>query len=175
MFFKLFNFFVDLCLLRKAPQDLPASQSLFSLILVLSVLTGAAGVSDVIPGLSALAASALDAVIALVLLRLALTLKGYPNRFQQTATAIFGIGIILGLLAMPMQLGISEETMQGEMGGVIALAYLVLLGWVQVVIGHILRHALSVSLPLGIGLALTYSVISGTVIQMLFLQTPTPA
>jgi hypothetical protein len=171
VFFRLFNFFVDLCLLRRAPQDLPASSSLFASTLLLSVITGAIGVSDVLPSAQALLASVTDAVIVILLIRLALQLKGFQPRFLQTATAVFGIGIILGLMAMPLQLSISEESMQGEMGGLIALAYLLLLGWVQVAIGHILRHALSVSLPLGIGLALTYSLISGTVIQTLFLQS----
>ncbi len=169
MFFKLFNYFVDLCLLRKAPQDLPASTQLFAILLLLSVLVGAAGVSDMIPGVAAIAASMLDAVILLVLLKLALLVKKLDMRFLQAATAILGAGIILGLLAIPMQLAVGREVMESNMGAVIALVYLVLLVWMQVVIGHVMRHALNVSMPLGIGLALTYSVISGTVIQSLFI------
>jgi len=169
MLFKLFNFFVDLCLLRRAPQDLPASPYLFAVMLTVSVLVGAAGVSDMIPGIAALAASMLDAVIAMVLLKLLLRVKNFDNRFLQTATAVLGAGIILGLLAIPLQLSLNEEVMQSESGALVSLVYLLLLIWIQVVIGHILRHALSVSMLLGVGLALTYSIISGTVIQSVFL------
>lgn len=167
---KLFNFFVDICLLRRAPQDLPASGALFALVVLLSVAVGAVGVSDVIAGLAAFAAAMLDAVIAMVLLRLALMLKNHPGRFLQTATALFGSSIIMGLIALPLQLAIDDKA--EVVAPFVSVAYLFLLIWIQVIIGHILRHALDVSMMLGVGLALTYSVLSGVIIQSLFL---TPA
>ena len=165
---KLFNYFIDVCLLRRAPQDLPASTSLFVMVITMSVIVGAIGVSDVIPGISALAASMLDAVIIMVLLQLVLRVKNQPARFLQTATALFGSSTVLGLMALPLQLAVGDGSSEQAMAPMISVAYLVLLVWVQVVIGHILRHALNVSFMLGVGLALTYSVLSGTIIQSLF-------
>lgn len=168
---KLFNFFVDICLLRRAPQDLPASGALFAIVVLLSVAVGAVGVSDVIPGLAAFAAAMLDAVIAMVLLRLALMLKNHSGRFLQTATALFGSSIIMGLIALPLQLAVDDQA--EVVGPFVSVAYLFLLIWIQVIIGHILRHALGVSMMLGVGLALTYSVVSGVIIQSLFLTPAT--
>ena len=169
---KLFNFFLDVCLLRRAPQDLPASTSLFAVSVALSVIVGAIGVADVIKGVSALAAAMLDAVIALVMLRLVLMIQNHIARFLQTATAVFGSSVILGLIALPLQLVIGDAGNESPMAPFVSVAYLLLLIWVQVVIGHILRHALNISLSLGIGLALTYSIVSGVIIQTLFLNSP---
>ena len=168
---KLFNYFIDICLLRRAPQDLPASTPLFVISITLSVIVGAIGVADIIKGISALAASMLDAVIALVMLRLVLVIQNHSARFLQTATALFGSSLVLGLIALPLQLVVGDAGNESAMAPLVSMAYLVLLIWVQVVIGHILRHALNISLPLGIGLALTYSIVSGIIIQALFLNS----
>ena len=170
---KLFNFFVDLCLLRRAPQDLSASLPLFAITIFLSVVIGAIGIIDVIQGVSAFAAAMLDAVIALVLLRLVLVFRNLSARFLQTATALFGSSAVLGLIAMPLQLVVGDQAEGNTVAPLVSVAYLVLLVWVQIVIGHILRHALNVTMTLGVGLALTYSIISGVIIQSLFLPPPT--
>lgn len=159
-------------MLRRAPQDLPASASLFLIVITLSVIVGAIGVSDVIPGFAALAASMLDAVIIMILLRLVLMIKSFSERFLQTATALFGSSTILGLIALPLQLIVGDGSSEQAIAPMLSLAYLVLLVWVQIVIGHILRHALNVPLMLGVGLALTYSVLSGIIIQSIFLTSP---
>jgi len=169
---KLFNYFLDVCLLRRGPQDLAASTPLFFIVAFISVVVGAVGVSSVIAWPSSIAASMLDAVIVMVLLRLVLLIQKRSARFIQAATAIFGSGAILGLIALPLQMVVGEEVKEGAVGPLLSTAYLALLVWVQVVIGHVLRHTLNVSLALGIGLALTYSILSGIVIQALFLPKP---
>lgn len=166
---KLFNFFVDICLLRRAPQDLPASVPLFTIVIFLSVVIGAVGVSDVISGTASIAAAMLDAIIVLVLLRLVLMIQNHSPRFLQTATAVFGSSAVLGMIALPLQLVAGDASGENAIAPIVSIAYLMLLVWVQLVIGHILRHALNVSLTLGVGLALTYSVLSGIVIQTLFI------
>ena len=166
---KLINYFVDVCLLRRGPQDAPVSSTLLLLVLLVNLAISSIGVSDIIPGPQAVAASIVDAVIIIVLLQLVLRLKNRIERFIQTATATFGTGALLGMLALPLQLAVSSEA--AEQSQTMAIFYLMLLVWVQVVIGHILRHALNVSLSLGIGLALVYSVLSGVLIQSLFIDS----
>ena len=53
-----------------------------------------------------------------------------------------------------------------------ALLYLLLLIWVQLVYGHVLRHALNLSLVAGVGLAIGYTFTSAVLIELLF---PLPA
>ena len=171
--FKLVNFFLDIALLRKAPQDLPASSAIFVVVVLLNVIVATIGIAGLIPGASAMAAAMTDAVIILLLLRLVLMIQNRSARFLQTATAIFGSGIILGLIALPLQLGINGNADGGEVSAVISFAYLLLLVWSQLVLAHVLRHALSISFALGVGLALVYSLLSGVIIQSLFVIAPT--
>jgi hypothetical protein len=170
--FKLVNFFLDIALLKRAPQDLPASGVIFFVVVLLNVMVATVGIADLIPGAAAMAAAITDAVLILVLLRLVLMIQGRSARFVQTATAIFGSGIVLGLIALPLQLSIEQNSEGTEAGVVVSLAYLTLLVWSQLVIAHVLRHALNVSFALGVGLALVYSLLSGVIIQALFI-TPT--
>ena len=166
---QLINFFIDVALLRRAPQDLPASMIVFVLVVLLNVIVATVGVASLLPGVSAMAAAMTDAVLVLVLLRLVLMIQNHSARFIQSATAIFGSGILLGLIALPLQLSLDGAAENTQVPAIVSLAYLVLLVWSQLVIAHILRHALDISFALGVGLALVYSVLSGVIIQTLFI------
>jgi hypothetical protein len=166
---KILNFFVDLCLLRRAPQDLDGSPALFLAALGINALAGLVlGLQSWGETGPAFVATLIDLGVMLSLLRLALRLKGHPHRLRQTATALLGTGVLFSLLALPLQpLFSSDET--AETG---ALLYLGLVIWLQVVYGHVLRQALDVSLPAGIGMAIVYTLTSAILIQLLF---PLPA
>ena len=166
---QILNFFVDLCLLRRAPQDLPASQSLLVAVLVVNALAGIVLGAQTWAGTGvALAATVLDLGVLLALLWLALRMRGVLPRFTQSATALLGAGVLFTLLAMPLQplLDTPEDIEAG------ALLYLLLLVWVQLVYGHVLRHALNVNLVSGVALALVYTFTSAVLIELLF---PLPA
>jgi hypothetical protein len=166
---KLLSFFVDLCLLRRPPQDLDGSAQLFLAVLVANALSGLVlGLQTWGEAGPALAATIVDLGVMFSLLRLALVLRGHPLRLRQAATAMLGAGVLFSLLALPLEpLLETEET--AEVG---ALLYLGLVTWLQVVYGHVLRHALDATLPAGIGLAIVYTLTSATLIQLLF---PLPA
>ena len=162
---KLLNFFFDLCLLRRAPQDLPASQSLLLVVLGVNALAGILlGMQTWAGAGVAFAATALDIGVLLGLLWAVLRVRGLTPRFVQSATALLGAGTLFTLLAMPLQplLDTPEEM---EVG---ALLYLVMLMWVQLVYGHVLRHALNISLTSGVALSLVYTLTSAVLIELLF-------
>ena len=166
---KILNYFVDLCLLRRAPQDLPASQSLLVAVLVVNALAGIVLGAQTWAGTGvALAATVLDLGVLLALLWIALQMRGVLPRFTQSATALLGAGVLFTLLAMPLQplLDTPEDIEAG------ALLYLLLLVWVQLVYGHVLRHALNVNLVSGVALALVYTFTSAVLIELFF---PLPA
>jgi hypothetical protein len=93
----LFQFFVDLCLLRRNPQDLPASTALFGVILVVALfaglllaLTAGAGFGQ------AFAQSVLDLLLLLGVLHVALKATDKQARYVQTATALLGADALIG-------------------------------------------------------------------------------
>jgi hypothetical protein len=135
-----------MCLLRTGPQDLPATQSVITLSLlaytatsiVLSVTTQSFG-SAVLYGLA-------DTLTLAVLTYTLLMVRRLPQRLTQTLSALAGTGVVIGLFALPLVL----------IQNVPPLLLLLITVWSLTVTGHILRHALNVSLPMGILASMGY-------------------
>jgi hypothetical protein len=184
----LIGFFFNLCLLRRAPQDLPASETLFRLVLIAHIAIGillslASGVSPVespdgpLPDRSALSplvalidlvlGSLVDVSLMLALLYLGLRLVGHLGRFNQSANALLGADTLIGVLALPAVLtgAADADSLIGMVGGLIRLA---LLCWSILVTAHILRHSFEIGLAQAIGLAVAYVAVSVMTIGLLF-------
>ena len=166
---KLLNQFVDICLLRAGPQALPAS----GLLLVLTGLAGLlSGTLVIISGfgglMAAFSAQTLDLLLIATLLYVALAVRGLQPRFVQSATALFGCGVLINLAAMPVQLMLSQQEQASPVATLGLLFYLVLLIWAIVVIAHILRHALEVRFAAGMLLSLGYFLLVNWLVQSLF-------
>ncbi len=97
----LLRFFIQLALLRRGPQDLPASPVLLVLLAVFNVLIGTANGVELFGGpRAALGANLLDLVLTMVLLFALLQFKRHVARWQQTASAFFGLGVLAGLIML---------------------------------------------------------------------------
>ncbi len=142
-----FRIFLDLCLLRANPQDLPASNRLLAAALTVHLLT------NVVTGLdnarleNALLAGVMDTLLLVALTHAGLTLRGLGTRMRQTLTALAGCGALLAVLAWAVVTAAEAVTAHAQ------VAWLPFLFWLLAVYGHILRNALNV--PLGVGLALS--------------------
>lgn len=161
----LISFFVQLALLRRGPQDLPASPELLALFAVLNVLTGAANGMDLFGGMhNAVGANLLDLVLSMIMLFVLLQFKGHAGRWLQTAIAFLGLGVLAGLLMMVVRA-------PAELLGVVELAMLVdlmLAVWLHVALGNVLRHALGVPLLAGVVIMLSYTIMAFNLIARIF-------
>ena len=145
-----FRLMVPVTLLRRGPDRIPYSPSLFVLAICLCALItlGAATLADRGFALSAMrfGAAALLYCGAVMFL---LYLFGFRNRAVQTLTAGFGVGAVFGVVEVLLVLfsgsGFDERF--------ITLAALGLQIWAIVVDGFILSVALGISLALGCLLA----------------------
>lgn len=163
----LLNYFVDLCLLRAAPQDAPGSSALLGVALVVNVLVGLLLIVTARPApLPALVESLLEVLLMLAVLRAALSLTGRLGRFLQSATAILGSSALLGLASLPL-VGWTSGADSGvaELSGLLLLLLVV---WSLVVLGHILRHTFNLSLGRGVLLGVLYTFVSYGLIITLF-------
>ncbi len=158
-------YFLDLCMLRRTPQQLPASTALLGLLLaaglfgsvLLSVTAGANVAVSLGQGL-------LDLLLLLGVLRVALRLVGKPQRFVQTASALVGADTLIGLVAL---LPLSLATAGGDSTGQLlipGLMFLLLVVWSVTVAAHILRHAFEITLAQGAFIAVTYDFVSFVVV-----------
>lgn len=161
---QLLHFWLRLCLLEAAPQDMPASRA----VLVVSV--GGYALASVL--LTTLASGFHEgvqmALLELVLLTLftagLLYLVRRPQRVGQTLAALTGSGALLGVPALALLLGAGRDST----ALLTSIGWLVLLAWSLLVDAHILRHALSSSLAVGIGVALLYAMLTLLIISGLY-------
>jgi hypothetical protein len=88
--------YTDIALLRRGPEDVPASAALLALT-VLAYLLASLGLSTLMPVASdnRVALIALDGCFALAWYWVVLRLAGRPERFVQTAAAIFGYQTVM--------------------------------------------------------------------------------
>jgi hypothetical protein len=145
--------FVDICLLRAAPQDLPVSRGAMLGALAAYAAAGVLGVLDVLAFENAVAAAVVDTLLLAAVTRLVLQWRRLENRLAQTLTALAGCGALLSLLAWGAA-GLVREAFRPEW------VWAVFLVWYTLVFGHILRHALSITLAAGIAASLLYLVFS---------------
>jgi len=164
----LIQFFIELCLLRRAPQDLPASATLLKFLVLVylgvGVLVGAAtgqGLGD------ALAQTLVDTALLLGLLYAGLRWLARLPRFTQSASALLGSGAVLNLLVLA-PLGMASGGDDSELTGFAALLFLALLAWSLVVTGHILRHTLDLPLVQGALIAIAYNLLAYSLLGALF-------
>ncbi len=102
----LFDLFLDICLFRKGPRDVPASMALLKMCLLAYGASGLLVLTLSVPVQVALLQILLDMVLLAGLLYLMLILHRHPGRFEQTLTALTGSGTLMGLLALPPMLWI---------------------------------------------------------------------
>lgn len=157
----LFELFFDICLLRRGPQDLPASPGLLRL---------AAIVYAVVALTLALVGSEIGRAAAQVLIDIVLTLafvhgllrwKGHAERVVQTLTAMFGVSAILTAMGLPLLFWlrrfVDDQGMVGAGGDLPSFLWFLLFMWSLLVSGHILRNALEIRLGTAVLMAGVYT------------------
>ena len=152
--------FWEICLLQKAPQDIPYSRGLFLLVLLAGFLVDNVNLNIALPEVaiaSVIMVVSLHTLFLLGSLSALLTLMGYRARIFQTLTALVGTGIIISLLAFPVLLMVSRVASEP---GYFGLILLLLNIWSLLVTAHVLRHALSIGFLLAGLLAFGYFMIS---------------
>ncbi|MEW8497920.1 MAG: hypothetical protein AB2699_05375 [Candidatus Thiodiazotropha taylori] len=155
---------IDLCLLRRSPQDLPASTVLLWLAAMVNLLTGVLMLMDADSNpLKAVGQTLFELALMVSALYAALLLNGRLERFIQAATALMLCGVLLGMLALPL-IAWGKQNQSAEAG----ILFLLVFGWGVVVIGHILRHTFEFSLNVGIAIALLYTLLAGTLVALIF-------
>lgn len=167
----------DLMLFRAGPQDLPGNQTTLMASAVAYCIALFAQVIVVAPP----AGAAVQAVLATVLLGLyastVLRLRKLPNRFVQTATALFASGTVLTLFMIgpthamaPYLEAIAQSSDPQSMPtppGLMALVYVVAGFWGLALYSHIYRHALGVSILLGVGTTVAFELLLLVVFSLL--------
>lgn len=158
---QLLKLFIDICLLKKGPQDIPVSNWLFRLLII--ICTFVDGIILVLSrhDLNAILQAMVEVILILGLTWVILNVAKKQARFQQTVSALLATDILISLLALPIML-INNGS------GFVFLIIILLMIWHWVVSGHIFSHALGKPFTFGLGIAFLYILVSIQVMGVLF-------
>lgn len=162
---QLLKVFVYICLLRAGPQDLPAARILLVLALVAHALLGVGFALFSLPLAQSLLAAGLGTALLYGVVYGLLLVHRKAARITQTATALAGCEVVLGLLALPPTFWFYAAASDSARA-VPSLLSLVIIVWSVVVTVHILRHALAVSQGIALLFALGYTILAYSVMGM---------
>ena len=96
------RFFINLSLLKIAPQDATSSKSVFYLATFAYFLVGVLIVSLYQSMVHAIIISAIQTILLLFLTNLILWMKKTPERYVQAAISLTGSGTFISLVALPV-------------------------------------------------------------------------
>jgi hypothetical protein len=163
---KLLEQFIQICLLKKSPADLPASPAVLKLTLLLAfVISTLASLEDY--GLTASAVSSLaDMVLMMVTCWVLLSVKGFPERYIQTVMAMAGSGIVINTLALPVVWAYGQFDASGQIASIVLMLLVFILIWSLIIISQIFRLSLEISAGQATVITLIYATITYLVIGL---------
>lgn len=156
--------FVDICLFKRGPQDVPASWFLFGLVLIAYLIVGELLLMVESDWLEAGMQALTEAGLLLIFCWVILYFTGKTPRFLQTTIALLGTDAIISTPgALLLQWWVAHPEMR-----LFQTALFALMLWHIAVLAHILRHALSRPLVYGAALALLYILVTYQLMSMIF-------
>lgn len=147
----LWSLFWQICQLRRGPEDVPYSVQLLGLLTVLDLAAGIGGQLLAAPEkvriavLLALVALAMDALVLWGLLRF----KHLQARWVQGLTTIYGIDLLLSLLALPFTVLSLMVEPRSALIGFVVIAQMLLVGWNIGLRGFVFHRALNIGMLQG--------------------------
>ena len=170
---ELIQLFTQIALLRRGPQDLPASMLLLGMSIV-----GYFGinflVSSLMPPIKGWPAHlAVDVVFTLVWYVVLLRLAGRSERTLQTTTAVFGFQAVLSPLLVISEWLMLRFAQDTTWQLPVALIWLMLVIWVIAANSHVVKSALEWSSTASVFLVILQIVAGQIVLAALFPSPPT--
>lgn len=160
----LIKLFWDICLFKKGPQEAPPSITLLKLALAAYVLVGMALTALETGWLEGLLEVLLEGGLLFAFVGISLLAAEKTHRWLQTGIAMLGTDALISSFAIPPKLLLLAD----PQAGLVYLLLLLLMLWHIGVVAHILRHALSQTLAVGLGLAIVYVFFTMQVLILLF-------
>lgn len=160
--------FVRLCLLNASPQDLPASTVLLALCLSADALVTTLIAMPVYSFSLSVTQAMVEISLLLGYTGIALRIRANPERYVQTVSALAGVGVIIGVLALPLVYSLFRSASHGSADPFALFVYLMAFAWLLVVYGHIYRHALSTGMVMGVLVAFGYVMLTSLAIEAVF-------
>ena len=161
------NLYIDICLFKKGPQDLPFSIGLYRMtvagyavasLLIMSFLS-----MDMLPALTNVL---IHFLLIWIFVWVILAFDRKIHRFYPTLSALLGTDMVISFCALPALAAVYALVQPG----VFFLFLVLMVIWHLAVMGNIIRHALSKSLFSGLLLAFLF--VFGSFFLMMLMVNP---
>ena len=142
----LFGSLIDIVLLRRGPETLPASTALLAIVVAINAAVGAIVVAF-IPTIPAITVPELivNSLVPLLWFWMAFSLAKKPERFVQTMTAVFGVNMMFQPFISPMFAALLPYIQKPDPNvpppAVLSLLFLLITVWLTVVWVRIVHAA----------------------------------
>ncbi len=161
---ELITHFFQICLFRKAPEDLPYALNALQFAVCLYAGVGFLAIVMATDMLGAVLQLGTEVLLISIFSWVLLHFFGKSERYLQTTTAFFGVDAVITFCAFPL---LSSMITPGR-AGIATVLLLIMMFWHLLVTGHVISHALSRSFWFGLLLAFCYIVVSFRIITLLF-------
>jgi hypothetical protein len=152
--------FIDLCLFRANPSDLPASPSLLKITL-LSYFTLGVIINQLdATWLTSLFVSLADVLIMVMVAYLLLNYRGFQARYTQTLTALAGTGCCISIIGFPILWQFYQLDSEKQAVSFLLLLLVALLLWSLMITAQIFRYSLDVKPGTATMITIIYIIIS---------------
>ncbi len=152
--------FIDLCLFRASPSDLPVSHNLLKITLfsyfVLAVIVNQLDTTWNISFIVSLA----DVLLMVVITYLLLNYRGLQSRYTQTVTALAGTGCCMSIVGFPILWWFFQIDPEKQAVSFAMLLMVALLLWSLMITAQIFRHSLEIKAGTATLITLAYITVS---------------
>ncbi|MYD75581.1 MAG: hypothetical protein F4093_11205 [Gammaproteobacteria bacterium] len=158
---------VRICLFRAKPQDLPASRNL--LMHCIAGATAAFVIRNLLLGGSnnMVMMALLQSVLLGASLYLLLRIFSKPERWLQSASALYGCSAVVVALMLPVLAASGPDAIFDNTVSLIKFIVIVSSGWYFAITVFILKETLEIRLLFGVGIAIAMEIIIATGIAAL--------
>jgi hypothetical protein len=163
---ELIRLYAQIALLRRGPQDVPASTMLLAATVAAYFVINLFG-NTILPPITGpwLQVLIADVLFVMVWYALLLRLTNKPERYLQTTTAIFGYKAVLSPLSVASAWLIGQFRADTLWQLPVGLLYVLVVAWIVAANSHVLKAALEWSMPACVALV----ILELFVAQLLFL------
>ena len=154
--------FIDLCLFRASPSDIPTSRWLMKVVLLLYFILGVIVNQLDMNWTESLWVSAADVFVMLIVVGLLLSFRGFQARYVQVITALAGAGCCMTIAGFPIIWWFYQIEPEQQATSLALLLMVALLLWGLMVVAQIFRESLEIKS--GIAMMVTISYILLTIV-----------
>ena len=152
--------YIDLCLFKASPAELPASDSLLKLTLLVYFLTGVALSYIDNSWIISIFTSLADMLFMMIAVALLLKFRGFQTRYQQSLSALAGTGVCIGIVGTPIMIWFNRINEAEQATSLAMIFVLALMFWSLMVTAHIFRQTLEIKPSSASILTVAYTLMS---------------